>query len=153
MPSTSKLPPLPVRLECVSWQFVQHHMMYGALRFEDDALKHIRLLHPRDCESRFCIATGLEDLIEVLGMIHYRVTYDDLYFEYIRVREAYWCRGIGKKMITEVVTHPTCICLRRIHFTSISNAGDALVRHLEWLRGNVQHLCGTQFELDAKPMP
>lgn len=148
MPSSSKPPSFPVRLECISWQLVQHHMRHGALRFEDDALKYIRLLQPTDYASYFCIATRLEDLIEVLGVTHYRVTDDDLFFEFIRVREAYRHRDIGRKMVTEVVTHPSCICLSRIHFTSVSEGGDALVHHLEWLRDNVQRLCGTPFALD-----
>lgn len=152
MPSSSKPPPFPIRLECVSWQLVQHHLRHGALRFEEDALKHLRLLQPTDHASRFCIATRPEDLIEVLGVTHYRVTDDDLFFEYIGVREAYRCRGIGRKMLTEVVTHPTCIGLPRIHFAAVSEGGDALIRHLEWLRDNVQRLCGTPFALDAKPM-
>lgn len=128
-------------------------MRHGALQFEDDVLKHIRLLQPTDYESRFCIATRPEDLIEVLGVTHYRVTDDDLFFEYIRVREAYRYRDIGRKMLTEVVTHPTCIGLPRIHFTPVSKGGEALLRHLEWLRDNVQRLCGKPFALDAKPMP
>lgn len=125
-------------------------MMHGAFRFEDDALEYLRLLDPADHESHVCIATGLEDLIEVLGMIHYRVTDDDLYFEYIGVRKACWYRDIGRRMVTEVVTHPACIALRRIHFTSCSEAGDALVRHLEWVRDHVPRLCGTPFVLDVQ---
>lgn len=128
-------------------------MRHGALRFEDDALKHLRLLQPTDQESRFCIATRSDDLIEVLGVTRYRVTDNDLFFEYIRVREAYRWRGIGRKMLTEVVTHPSCIALPRIHFISVSAGGDALLRHLEWLRDNVQRLCGTPFAVHAKPMP
>lgn len=153
MPSPAKPPPFPVRLECISWQLVQHHLLHGALRFEDDVLKHLRQLPPSDGESHVCIATQPDDLIEVLGVIHYRLTDADLFFEYIRVREAYRCRDIGRKMITEVVTHPACISLPRIHMVWIAEGGNALVRHLEWLRDNVPRLCGTPFELDASPVP
>lgn len=151
--SHSKPPPFPVRLECVSWQLVRHHLQQGALRFEDSALKHIRGLRADDFESRFCIATRLEDLIEVIGLIHYRLTFDDLYFEYIRVREAYRSRDIERRMLTEVVTHPACIGRRRLHFSAMAKGGDAWLRHLEWLRDNVQRLCGTSFVVDSKPMP
>lgn len=140
-----QMPSFPLRLECISWQLVQHHLALGALRFEADALEHLRLLDPGDHESRFCIATGPEDLIAVLGVIHYRVSDDDLYFEYIRVREACRYRGIGRRMLTEVVTHPACIGLARIHFTSGSQGGDAMLRHLQWLRDKVPRLCGTSF--------
>lgn len=150
MPSCSKPPPFPVRLECVSWQLVQHHIKHGALRFEDDALKYLRSLPPTDPASRFCIATQPEDLIEVLGVTHYRVTDDDLYFEYIRVRAGYRQRGIARKMLTEVVTHPACIALPRIHFSAVSQGGEALLRHLEWLRDKVQRPCGTHFALAAQ---
>lgn len=153
MLSSRKLPSLPVRLECVSWQFVQHHLTHGALRIEAAALSHIRWLSPADAESHFCLATLADEPIEVIGVIHYRVTYDDLYFEYIRVREAYRHHGIGRQMITDVVMHPTCIGISRIHWTAGTDGGDALIRHLEWLRDNVRRLCGTPFKLDAKPLP
>lgn len=150
MPSFSTTPPFPVRLECVSWQLVQHHMKHGALRFEDDALKYLSSLPPIDDASRFCIATQLEDLIEVVGVIHYRVTDADLFFESIRVRETHRRRGIAHKMLTEVVNHPACSALPRIHFTSPSQEGNALLRHLEWLRDSAQRPCGTPFVLETK---
>lgn len=151
--ASSSTTTLPVSLECVSWQLVQHHLAHGALRFEAAALSHIRWLSPADAESHFCLATLADDPIEVIGMLHYRVTYDDLYFEYIHVREACRRHGIGRQMITDVVMHPTCIGISRIHWTAGTDGGDALIRHLEWLRDNVRRLCGTPFQLDAKPVP
>jgi ribosomal protein S18 acetylase RimI-like enzyme len=132
---------------------VQHHLRHGALRFEDDAFQHIRSLHPKDRESHFCLATRPDDLIEVVGMIHYRVTCDDLYFEYIRVRKAYRLRDVARRMITEVVTHPACIGLRRIHWAAGEKGSAALIQHLERLRSHVQGLSGTTFELTVVHTP
>lgn len=153
MLKSSKPPPLAVRLECVSWQLVQHHLRHGALRFENDALQHIRLLHPKDRESHFCLATRPDDLIEVVGMIHYRVICDDLHFEHIRVRKSYRQREIGRRMITEVVTHPVCIGIRRIHWRAGAKGCEALTHHLERLRDPVQGLSGTTFELKVVRTP
>jgi GNAT superfamily N-acetyltransferase len=142
---------LPIHLECVSWHLVQHHLLHGALRLEPAAVRHIRLLRPTDDESHFCLATLADAPIAVLGLVHYRVTYDDLYFAYIRVREAYRHRGIGRRMLSEVVAHPTCIHLSRLHWAAGTNGGEALIRHLEWLRDNGRRLCGTPFQLIVDP--
>lgn len=153
MLESPKQPPLPIRLECVSWQLVQHHLRHGALRLENAALQHIGLLHPTDRASHFCLATRPDDLIEVVGIIHYRVTFDDLYFEYIRVRKPYRQRDVGRRMITEVVTHPACIGLRRIHWAAGAKGSEALIHHLECLRDHGQDLSGTTFELKVTRTP
>lgn len=142
-----KPPPLAVHLECVSWRFVRHHVAHGALRFENEVVQYLQQLAAIDRESRFCLATTAEDPIEVVGVLHYRVADDDLYFDYIRVREAYWQRGVGRRMVTEVLTHPTCIRLSRVHWGVGPAGGEGLIRHLEWARENVRRLCGTPFQL------
>lgn len=144
---SDKPPPLAVHLECVSWRLVRHHIAHGALRFENEVARYLQQLAATDRESRFCLATGAEDPIEVIGVLHYRVADDDLYFDYIRVREAYWQRGIGRRMVTEVLTHPTCIRLSRVHWGVGAAGGEGLIRHLEWARENVRRLCGTPFQL------
>jgi GNAT superfamily N-acetyltransferase len=144
-------PSLPVHLECVSWQLVQHHLRHGALRFEATAGDYLARLAPSDTASHFCIATGDDDPITVVGMLHYRLARDDLDFAGIQVRADYRRRGIGRRMITEVVTHPTCIHLAHIHWSAGAAECTGLIHHLEWLRDNARRLCGTSFDLLVAP--
>lgn len=120
------------------------------MRFEDEAREYLSTLQPTDHPSHFCIATRPEDFIEVIGLIHYRVTDADLFFEYIRVRESCRQRGIARKMLTEVVNHPACLGIPRLHFSPESKQGNALLRHLEGLRDSVERPCGTPFVLETK---
>lgn len=146
---TTPSPPAhpPVHLECVSWHLVQHHLGHGALRFEPEVLDHLRCLPATDASLHFCLATFADSPIDVVGMLQYRLAANDLHFEYIRVRESCRRHGIGRHLLTEVVTHPTCIHLARLHWMAETAGCEPLVQHLEWLRNNVRRRCGTRFRL------
>lgn len=139
--------PLAIHLECVSWQLVQHHRQHGALRFDAAANAYLASLAASDPASHFCIATVADDPIAVVGLLHYRLAPDDLNLVRIMVRADSRRRAIGRRMITEVVSHPICIQLSRVHWPAVAGECAGLIRHLEWLRDNVRRLCGTPFEL------
>ena len=148
------LSPLAVHLECVSWQLVQHHRQHGALRFDTAASAYLATLAPDEPASHFCLATAVDDPIAVVGLLHYHLQPDDLHFLAILVRADCRRRGIARRMIDEVVTHPTCIHVARLHWPADSGPCGGLIRHLEWLRDNVRRLCGTSFRvLRARPVP
>ncbi|HEX6735944.1 MAG TPA: GNAT family N-acetyltransferase [Azonexus sp.] len=147
MPAAAVPATLPIHLECVSWQLVQHHLLHGALRFEAVACDYLRSVPPADRSARFCLATRIDEPIEVLGLLQYRVGRDDLYFDYVRVRESCRQRGIGRHMVTEVVMHPTCLQLGRLHWMAGGNGCETLIRHLEHLRDHGRRLCGTSFRV------
>lgn len=136
-----------VQLECVSWLLVQHHREHGALRFTAAADAYLATVAPNDRMSRFCLATGRDDPIAVVGLLHYRQGADDLHFIRLIVNDE--CRGsdLGRRMITEVVTHPTCMHLSRIYWPVSAADSDDPVHHLERLRDFGQRLCGTTFKL------
>lgn len=139
--------PLSVHLECVSWHLVQHHLGHGALRFEPAVLAHWRHLTLADDSRHCCLATLADNPIEVVGALLYRIADDDLYFDYIRVRRSCRRQGIGRRMLSAVVTHPTCIHLGRLHWLAEGSDCQGLIRHLEWLRDHGRRLCGTSFRL------
>jgi len=130
---------------------VQHHLRFKALRFDAEAQAYLNALQAADDESFFCLATNTDDAIEVIGMTHYRLTGDDLYFEHVAVREAFRQREVGRRMLTEVVSHPTCLRVGRIHWSCPAEDGSGLVRHLAWLRDHTPRLCGTSFALVVAP--
>jgi GNAT superfamily N-acetyltransferase len=140
-------PPLAIYLECVSWPLVKHHQRHGALRFDAAASAYLASLVASEPASHFCIATVADDPIAVAGLLHYRLAPDDLHFVHILVRDDCRRRGIGRRMIAEVVLHPTCIQLSRVHWPAVTGECAGLLHHLEWLRDNVRRLCGTPFEL------
>jgi hypothetical protein len=140
-------PPLALHLECVSWPLVQHHQQHGALRFDADASAYLASLAASEPASHFCIATMADDPIAVVGLLHYRLAPDDLHFVRILVQADCQLRAIGRRMITEVVSHPTCIQVSRIHWPAAEGECAGLISHLQWLRDNVRRLCGTPFVL------
>lgn len=139
-----------ITLECLSAPTVQHYLTHNALRFEQDFINDLGYFS-NEASTKVCLATLASDPRAVVGMVIFRTNEYSLHFGFIRVSDDFQGGGLAKRMVTYVILHPLNMCVSQVRWTAGSDGGEALIRHLERLQCNANRLCGTPFELEAKP--